>query len=89
MKKTLFSHPDITIVTLAIVFLGILIFFYSWAIGVIVTQVHTALSASPGQTAAGFDVQEAGRLDLRGLLNQSSTTSTAAAPASGSASSSQ
>lgn len=75
MKKKLLSHLEIVIAVAALVFLGILIFFYLWAIDAIVTQLHASLVNPTPQNVSGFDLKKASKLDLRGLLNQSSSTS--------------
>jgi len=73
MKKALYAHPDAVIAALAIIFLGILISFYLWATGVIVIQLHRSLTPAPSQSASGFNLQGASKLDLRGLSVTSTT----------------
>ena len=70
MKKKLYSHPDVIIATLAFVLLCTLAAFYSWATDAIITQLHRSLVSVPPQTAAGFNLDGASKLDLRGLLVQ-------------------
>lgn len=75
MKKFFYSHPDIVIAGCALVFLGFLLGFYLWAINDIFVQVHRALTFSSTQSANDFDLAGAAKLDLRGLMNGSSSAS--------------
>lgn len=70
MKKNILAHPDILIGVFALIFLGILLSFYSWATGAIVAELHEAVIAPAPQAATGFDLQDASKLDLRGLVSQ-------------------
>jgi hypothetical protein len=47
----------------------ILASFYSWAIGDVFNQVSRALASPPAQSAVGFDLPGASKLDLRGLMD--------------------
>jgi hypothetical protein len=69
MKNFLHSHPNIVIGTLAAVFVLLLAAFYSWAIGDVFNQMSRALASASAQSAPGFDLPGASRLDLRGLVN--------------------
>ncbi|MGD1003519.1 MAG: hypothetical protein ABR884_03015 [Minisyncoccia bacterium] len=69
MKKFLHSHPNIIIGILAIVFVGTLIFFYSWAIDDVFSQIPRALVPPAPQNITGFDLSAASKLDMRGLVN--------------------
>jgi len=77
MKKKLYSHPDAIIAALAFVLLCTLAAFYSWATDAIITQLHRSLVSVPPQTAAGFNLDGASKLDLRGLLVQPPSTTVA------------
>lgn len=68
MKKILHSHPNIIIGTLAVVFVVVLASFYSWAIGDVFNQMSRALASPSAQSAGGFDLSGASKLDLRGLM---------------------
>jgi hypothetical protein len=87
MKKFLYSHPNIFIGTLAVVFIGILIVFYSWAIGDVFNEISQALATPSAQSISDFNLSGASKLDLRGLINSTSSasaTTTVASPASSS-----
>jgi hypothetical protein len=72
MKRFFHAHPDITIVTLAAVFLAALATCYLWAINDIYAEIHQALASSITQSSDAFDLASAANLDLRGLVNASS-----------------
>ena len=82
MKKKLYAHPDIIIAVLAFSLLCLLISFYFWATDAIVVEVRRSLTAAAPNVAAGFNLDGASKLDLRGLLGQppSSASSTSSAP---------
>ncbi len=69
MKKFLHSHPNIVIGTLAAVFIVALVSFYSWAIDDVFDQLGRALASPSAQSAVGFDLAGASKLDLRGLMD--------------------
>jgi hypothetical protein len=73
MKKFFYSHPDVVIVSLAIVFLAILIGFYSWAINDAFFELHTALGSSQSEIQTTFNLNGASTLDFRGLLSATAT----------------
>ncbi len=73
MKKFLHSHPNIFIGTLAVIFIGTLIIFYSWAIGDVFDQIEMALTTPSAQSTSGFNLSGASKLDLRGLTNGTSS----------------
>ncbi len=74
MKKLLRKHPDALLITLAIIFLAALIAAFVFGINNVVGQVNRAESANPGPgDNGGFNLQAAQSLDLRGLVNQSSS----------------
>jgi hypothetical protein len=84
MKKFFHSHPDVVIAVLAIVFLAMLIAFYSWAINDVVLEVHQALNSSQSESVTSFDLTDAAKLNLRQLTASSTviivaTTTPAAA----------
>ncbi len=79
MKK-LFSHPEIIMATFAIALFGVLVYFYFWATGAIVVQVRRALVAAPAEAAPSFNLDQATKLDLRGLLGQSASSAAALIP---------
>lgn len=70
MKKLLRNHPETVLAALAIVFAAAIIAAYAWGVGNVVVTVDRAVSpagASAG-AAAGFNLQGAAQLDLRGLV---------------------
>lgn len=77
MKKFFHSHPDVIIAVLAVVFLGVIIALYVWALNDVFLEIHRSLSSSESQSATTFNLQGASKLDLRGLMN--GTTSAPAA----------
>jgi hypothetical protein len=85
MRKFFHAHPDVVLVTLAIVLLAALAACYSWAINGIYTEVHEALTSSLPPSSDAFDLAGAAKLDLRGLVSGSSSAPVAGAPASASA----
>jgi hypothetical protein len=88
MKKFLHSHPNIIIGTFAVIFVGALILFYSWAIGDMFSQIPRALIPPPPQNITGFDLPAASKLDLRGLVNEAPSPAPSSPAPSSSASSS-
>jgi hypothetical protein len=74
MKKFLHSHPNIVIGMLAVVLIVALVSFYSWAIGDVFEQMGRALASPSAQSAVGFNLSGASKLDLRGLMNGSTST---------------
>ena len=81
MKKFLYSHPNFIIGAISGVFIGVLLVFYFWAINNVLIQLRLALIAPPPQNATGFDLAAAAKLDLRGLMNGTSSAPAAPAPA--------
>lgn len=76
MKKILHSHPTVVIGTLVVVFVAILIAFYSWAIGDAVLEINTALAPAPTQAPQGFDLSSASNIDFHGIVVPSSSPAT-------------
>ncbi len=75
MKKIIHSYPNFIIGTLAVVLLLTLVAFYSWAVDDAVEQLRSALIAPPMQSATGFDLAGASRLNFRGLITATSSAS--------------
>jgi hypothetical protein len=75
MKKILRTYPNVIIGTLAVLFLLILIAFYSWAVNDAVVQLRSALITPSPQSVSGFDLAAAAKLDYRGLINTTSSAS--------------
>jgi hypothetical protein len=69
MKNFLHSHPTIIIGTLAAALVIVLVSFYSWAIDDVFAQMDRALTSPSAQSAIGFDLPGAAKLDLRGLMD--------------------
>jgi hypothetical protein len=71
MKNLLRKYPQAALVTLALLLLAIIIAYYVWGIGDVVTAVNQAVNdkVSAGKTT-GFDLQDAKNLNLRGLVSQ-------------------
>jgi hypothetical protein len=81
MKKFLHSHPNIVIGTLAVVFIVVLASFYSWAIDDVFDQMGRALASPSVQSAVGFDLPGASKLDLRGLMDDDVNSAPVPTPA--------
>jgi carbon starvation protein CstA len=77
MKKIIHSYTNFIIVTLAVVFLVALVSFYSWAVEDAVEELHNALVTPSEQNITGFDFAGAAKLDFRGLITVTSSTSSA------------
>ena len=70
MKKFFREHPEVVLITLALLFAGTIIGTYAWGIGNIVANVNGALKATPTAESTGFNIDQASKLDLRGLTPQ-------------------
>jgi len=68
MKKFLRSHPETLLIVLALFFLATIIGFYLWGVNDVVVTTNRAMNYMPPQQNVGFDLQDAGHLDLRGLV---------------------
>lgn len=86
MKRKLFAYPDVLIVTVALISIGLLAMVYFWATGSVVIQVQRSLVLPVKENFSGFDTTGASKLDLRGLLGQPFSTPVSSASSSGSAS---
>ncbi|HEY5220982.1 MAG TPA: hypothetical protein VIJ29_02435 [Candidatus Paceibacterota bacterium] len=75
MKKLLHKYPNFIIGALAIIFLAVLITFYSWAINDAVAELHSALVTPAPASVTGYDLAAAAKLDYRGLININTSTS--------------
>ncbi|HUC31631.1 MAG TPA: hypothetical protein VMR99_03045 [Candidatus Paceibacterota bacterium] len=81
MKKFFHSHSNFILGALALLFLGVLLAFFIWAVDDVFSQVRLALAPPTPQSAEGFDLTAASKLDLRGLVNGVPAPSTPATPA--------
>lgn len=69
MKKILRKQPEAILIILAIVFLVIIIAYFSWGIGDVVGEVNRASNASTsGGGNVSFNLKDAQALDWRGLV---------------------
>ena len=75
MKKLLHKYPNVIIGSLAVIFLAVLIGFYFWAINDAVAELQSALVTPPPQSVSGYDLSAAAKLDYRGLINITTSTS--------------
>jgi hypothetical protein len=80
MKKFFHSHPDVVIGMIAIVLLAAVVGCYAWAINDIYAAVHGALVTTTPPSSDEFDLQDAARLDLRGVSTSSAPVSTTTPP---------
>ncbi len=68
-KKIWRQHPEATLTALAIIFLAIIIAYFSWGIGDLTTEINRAANTAPSVPgAAGFDLKGAQSLNLKGLV---------------------
>lgn len=66
MKKFLQSHPEITLIVLAIMLIVVLVFYFSWGMGVVVANFNAALKIPViTEKPVGFDLQTAKSLNLK------------------------
>jgi len=70
MKKFFRTHPETTLIILALLLTAAVIGSFTWGIGNIVSTVNGALTFAPSATKPGYDLQSAAKLDLRGLTPQ-------------------
>jgi amino acid transporter len=71
MKKLIRKFPQAILIVLALFFIGVIAFAFSWGIGDVVGQVNRALNTKPpGNSQANFDIAGAQKLNLRGLVSQ-------------------
>ncbi len=69
MRKFFNKHPEFTLAVIAAVFLIIMAASYVWGVTTIVTNVSKATSVGEEKIPqAGFDIQGAAGLDLKGLI---------------------
>ncbi len=69
MDKFFKKHPDLILVSLTVIFLGLLVGYYFWGIGILVQHLNRAINTSQGgSTAVGFDMAGAKSLNLKGLV---------------------
>ncbi len=69
MKKFLRNYPQILLITLAILFLAIIVAYFSWGMGQAAGEVNRAVNAKGSAEAnVNFNLQGAKQLDLRGLV---------------------
>lgn len=76
MQKLIKSHPEIVLVSVAVVLLATIIGYFSWGMSAVIFELNRALKTSVSQEKPGFDLQDAARLDLRGLVDTSTSTNT-------------
>lgn len=69
MKKILRQHPETAMTVLAIVFVGIVVAYFSWGIGDMMGEVNRAVNTAPKiEGSAGFDLKDAQSLNWKGLV---------------------
>jgi len=69
MKKILRKYPETVLAILAIVFLGVILAYFSWGIGEMVVEVDRAVNVTPEVSGGvGFDLRGAQALNLKGLV---------------------
>jgi hypothetical protein len=67
--KTFFKrHPETLLIIFAALFLGIVAGYYAWGIPYVAGTVSGALNYIPPQSNIGYDLPDAAKLDLRGLV---------------------
>ncbi len=70
MKDLFKKRPEFVFAGITILFLTILIGYFAWGMRMIMTNLGTAIGSGTrnGQAGAGFDLEGAKRLDLKGLI---------------------
>jgi hypothetical protein len=69
MRSFLRTHTNIVLVSLAILFLSLIIAYFSWGIGYIVQELNRVDAARvPSSTPPSFNLQGAAALDYRGIV---------------------
>ncbi len=70
IMKAFFRHyPETTLAIFAIVFLAIIVAYFSWGIGDVVVEVNRAVQASvPAGANTSFDLEGVEALHLPGLV---------------------
>jgi hypothetical protein len=67
--KNLSKYTDKLLIVAALVFLGILIAYYSWGIEEMVTHINKAMAIpKTSDQAKGFNFQEVQKINFKGLL---------------------
>lgn len=80
MKNFLRTHTNTILVVLVVLFLGVIIGYFTWGIGYIVaevTQANTGKVASATQSS--FNLQGADQINYRGIATSSASAPTAPA----------
>jgi hypothetical protein len=67
MKKFFKAHPETVLVTLAALFIVLIVGYFAWGIGEVVAEVNQALKFTPAEQKSDFNIQGAESLNLRGL----------------------
>jgi len=79
--KLLRNHFSTALVFLAIGFLVVIVAFYVWGVGYMVTTVATAnVGQKPGNGTLQFNLDAASKLDYRGVIPAAVTTGTVSEP---------
>jgi hypothetical protein len=74
MKKFLHLHPNLIIAAIYVLFIGVLLAFYFWAVNNVFSELRIALITPPPQSGEGFNLAGAAKIDLHGLINGPSST---------------
>lgn len=74
IKKILRAHSESVLIFFAVVFLVVIVAFFFEAINVAVTETERAAGFSAVNTSAQFNLQDAAKIDFRGLLKNDSST---------------
>ncbi len=78
MKKFFRTHSEAILISLAALFLLVLVGFFYETIQIVFFDINQAIVVAPNKASTGFDLQDAAKIDFRGLVI--GTSSTPAAP---------
>ena len=69
--------------SVALVLLATIIGFFSWGVDSMISELNRALKSTIAQEKPGFDLTDAAKLDLRGLMNGNAVSTDAVETSSG------
>ena len=79
VKKIVKEHSEAVLIACAIVLVAVIGWYFFATVSTAFTKVEDAIEPPPSAGITGFDLQDAARIDFRGIMNGSN----AGAPAGG------
>jgi predicted PurR-regulated permease PerM len=74
IKNTIKNHMSIILAIVALIFVGVVFSYFSWGIGYLVTTFNSINNGSaPASQVTGFNLDDAAKLNYRGLMGSTST----------------